>query len=135
MTKKFKFNSMNHTARQASTRTLSDLIRAMDGKWATTITYIDRDGEESVRTIEIHDIRTTSKGRIIVRAMCRTRGEMRTFYPEQIVTYTIHRMRFVLDTPVDETHFVHMAETPAEMVALELDRDYPDLLKQMVLAA
>lgn len=134
MLKKFKFNAMNRTARQASTRTLADLIRAMDGKWAATITYVDSDGGESVRTIEIHDIRTTSKGRIIIRAMCRMRGEMRTFHPAQIVTYTIHRMRFVLDAPAGETRFTHAAETPAELISLELDRDYPDL-KPLVLAA
>ncbi|HET6354674.1 WYL domain-containing protein [Streptomyces sp.] len=128
------FNTMKHTARQTSTRTLADLIRAMDGQRAVTITYIDSDGEESVRTIEIHDIRTTNKGRIIVRAMCRTRGEMRTFHPERIASYTIHRMRFVLDAPTGETRFTHAAETVAELISLEMDRDYPDL-KPLVLAA
>lgn len=128
------FNTMKRTARQTSTRTLADLIRAMDGKRAVTITYIDSDGEESVRTIEIHDIRTTNKGRVIVRAMCRMRGEMRTFHPEQIVSYTIHRMRFVLDAPAGETRFTHAAKTEAELISLEMDRDYPDL-KPLVLAA
>ncbi|MDH2393742.1 WYL domain-containing protein [Streptomyces sp. HNM0663] len=128
------FNTMKRTARQTSTRTLADLIRAMDGKRAVTITYTDSDGEESVRTIEIHDIRTTNKGRIIVRAMCRMRGEMRTFHPEQIVSYTIHRLRFVLDAPLNETRFAHAAETEAELISLEMDRDYPDL-KPLVLAA
>ncbi|OEJ21606.1 hypothetical protein AS594_39450 [Streptomyces agglomeratus] len=128
------FNTMKRTARQTSTRTLTDLIRAMDGKRAVTITYIDSDGEESVRTIEIHDIRTTSKGRIIVRAMCRMRGEMRTLHPEQIVSDTIHRMRFVLDAPTGETRFTHAAQTEAELISLEMDRDYPDL-KPLVLAA
>lgn len=128
------FNTMKRTARQTSARTLADLIRAMDGKRAVTVTYIDSDGEESVRTIEIHDIRTTSKGRIIVRAMCRMRGEMRTFHPERIVSYTIHRMRFVLDAPTGETRFTHAAETEAELISLEMDRDYPDL-KPLVLAA
>ncbi|MET7563770.1 WYL domain-containing protein [Streptomyces sp. NPDC005479] len=134
MIKKFKFNAMNRTARQTSTRTLADLIRAMDGKWAATVTYVDGDGEESVRTIEIHDIRTTGKGRIIIRAMCRMRGEMRTFHPEQIVTYTIHRMRFALDAPTGEVRFTHAAETADELVSLEMDRDYPDLTA-LVLAA
>lgn len=128
------FNTTKRTARQTSTRTLADLIRAMDGKRAVTITYIDSDGEESVRTIEIHDIRTTSKGRIIVRAMCRMRGEMRTFHPEQIVSYTIHRLPFLLDAPTCETRFTHAAKTEAELISLEMDRDYPDL-KPLVLAA
>lgn len=128
------FNTMKRTARQTSARTLADLIRAMDGKRAVTITYIDSDGEESVRTIEIHDIRTTNKGRIIVRAMCRMRGEMRTFHPDQIVSYTIHRMSFVLDAPAGETRFTHAAKTEAELISLEMDRDYPDL-KPLMLAA
>lgn len=127
-------NTMKRTARQTSTRTLADLIRAMDGKRATTITYIGSDGEETVRTIEIHDIRTTSKGRIIIRAMCRMRDEMRTFHPERIVSYTVHRMRFVLDAPRAEFRFTHAAATVTELVALEMDRDYPDL-RPMTLAA
>ncbi|WP_351237300.1 hypothetical protein [Streptomyces sp. NPDC002133] len=62
---------MKRTARQTSTRTLADLIRAVGDKRA--VTYIDSDGEGSVRTIEIQDIRTPNKGPIIVRAMCRMR--------------------------------------------------------------
>ncbi|HBF81802.1 MAG TPA: hypothetical protein DD420_18265 [Streptomyces sp.] len=127
-------NRMKRPARQASTRTLADLIRAMDGKQAITVTYIDTDGEETVRTIEIHDIRTTATGRVIVRAMCRMRGEMRTFHPERIVAYTIHRMRYALDAPLGEPRFTHAAPTVADLVFLELDRDYPEL-KPMVLAA
>ncbi|MEV5204383.1 WYL domain-containing protein [Streptomyces sp. NPDC053720] len=128
------FNTMKHTARQTSARTLEDLIRSMDHKRAVTITYIDSDGEESVRTIEPHDIRTTSKGRVIIRAMCRMRSEMRTFHPERVVSYTIHRTRFALDAPTSEGRFTHTAQTPAELIALELGRDYPDLAP-LVLAA
>ncbi|GAA3372327.1 hypothetical protein GCM10017744_103400 [Streptomyces antimycoticus] len=119
-------NTMKHTARQSPTRTLATLIRAMDDQRAVTITYISSDGEESVRTIEIHDIRTTRAGRIIIRAMCRMRGEMRTFHPAQIVTYTVHRMGFAMDAPADETPSTHMAKTPRRLISLELDRDYPD---------
>ncbi|MEW1700643.1 MULTISPECIES: WYL domain-containing protein [unclassified Streptomyces] len=122
-------NSMKITAGQTTTRTLTDLIRAMDGQRATTITYVDSKGEESVRTIEIHNIRTTSKGGIIVKAMCRTRGEMRTFTLEQIKAYTIHRIRFVLPVPqesvADVTPLAHFVFTAQELVDLELERDYP----------
>ncbi|MEV8536140.1 WYL domain-containing protein [Streptomyces sp. NPDC051211] len=119
-------NSMKITAGQTSTRTLTDLIRAMDGQRAATITYVDSKGEESVRTIEIHNILTTSKGGIIVRAMCRTRGEMRTFSLEQIKAYTVHRIRFVLALPEGETVSVaHFASSVEQMIDLELERDYP----------
>ncbi|OKJ48120.1 hypothetical protein AMK27_38980 [Streptomyces sp. CB02009] len=122
-------NSMKITAGQTTTRTLTDLIRAMDGQRATTITYIDSKGDESVRTIEIHNILTTSKGGIIVRAMCRTRGEMRTFTLEQIKAYTVHRIRFVLAVPeenaADVTPLAHFVFTAQELVDLELERDYP----------
>ncbi|GAA1590638.1 WYL domain-containing protein [Streptomyces globosus] len=122
-------NSMKITAGQTTTRTLTDLIRAMDGQRATTITYVDSKGEESVRTIEIHNILTTSKGGIIVRAMCRTRSEMRTFTLEQIKAYTVHRIRFVLTVPEDKAAdalpLAHLAVTAQELIDLELERDYP----------
>ncbi|MEW1639320.1 WYL domain-containing protein [Streptomyces sp. NPDC093801] len=122
-------NSMKITAGQTTTRTLTDLIRAMDGERATTITYVDSKGEESVRTIEIHNILTTSKGAIIVRAMCRARGEMRTFSLEQIKAYTVHRIRFVLAVPEEKAAEVvpmaHFVFTSEQMIDMELERDYP----------
>ncbi|MFE1613000.1 WYL domain-containing protein [Streptomyces sp. DT197] len=120
--------SMKHTARQSSTRTLADMVRAMDTQRATTITYLDSNGDETVRTIEIHDIRTTAAGRVIIRAMCRKRGEMRTFHPARIVSYTVHRMPFTLEVPTEEPapSPAHTARTEAEVIAFELDRDYPD---------
>ncbi|MFJ2060368.1 WYL domain-containing protein [Streptomyces sp. NPDC087908] len=122
-------NSMKITAGQTTTRTLTDLIRAMDVQRATTITYVDSKGDESVRTIEIHNILTTSTGGIIVRAMCRTRGEMRSFTLEQIKAYTVHRIRFVLAVPeesaADVTPLAHFVFTAQELVDLELERDYP----------
>ncbi|WP_186782455.1 WYL domain-containing protein [Streptomyces sp. CBG9] len=120
--------SMKHTARQSSTRTLADMIRAMDTQRATTITYLDSNGDETVRTIEIHDIRTTAEGRVIISAMCRKRGEMRTFHPARIVSYTVHRMACTLEVPAEESAPApaHTARTEAEVIAFELDRDYPD---------
>ncbi|WP_405533710.1 WYL domain-containing protein (plasmid) [Streptomyces avidinii] len=122
-------NSMKITAGQTVTRTLTALIRAMDGQRATTITYVDSKGEESVRTIEIHNVLTTAKGEIIVKAMCRARGEMRTFSLEGIKAYTVHRIRFVLAVPEEKVgeafpvaHFVSSAE---RLIDLELERDYP----------
>ncbi|MEU9064965.1 WYL domain-containing protein [Streptomyces sp. NPDC048430] len=128
------FNKMKRTARQSLARTLADLLAAMGGSRVVTITYTDRAGDETVRTIEIRDIRTTKKGAIVVSATCRLRGDKRTFRPEQIVAYTVHRMRFEQDIPTDELSVARAARTAAELIALELDRDYPDL-KPMKLAA
>ncbi|MCZ4098089.1 WYL domain-containing protein [Streptomyces sp. H39-C1] len=114
---------MKRTARQASTRTLADLIRAMDGQRAVTITYAKADGEASVRTIEIYDICTTSAGRILICAMDRLRGERRTFHPEQIESYTVHRIRCEMTAPSGEMSS-HAAKTVGRFIALELNRDY-----------
>ncbi|MEU2454833.1 WYL domain-containing protein [Streptomyces sp. NPDC012765] len=122
-------NSMKITAGQTVSRTLTDLIRAMDHGRAVTITYVDSKGEESVRTIEIYDVLTSGKGGLIVKAMCRTRGERRTFSLEGIKAYTVHRIRFVLTVPKEEvapevTPWVHFAATAEQMIELELERDY-----------
>ncbi|MEU3430560.1 WYL domain-containing protein [Streptomyces gardneri] len=129
-------NSMKITAGRTITRTLTALIRAMGGQRATTIAYVDGKGEDSAGTVEIHNVLTTSKGGITVRAMCRARGEMRTFALEQIKAYTVQRIRFVLtvlEEKVQEvfplTYFVFTAE---EMLDLELERDY--LLPKVSLA-
>ncbi|WP_309032526.1 WYL domain-containing protein [Streptomyces alfalfae] len=90
---------MRITARQTQTRTLTDLYRAIDHQHAVTITYRDDKGVETIRTIEAYEIRTTKAGRIQVRAMCRLRGDARSFYTDQITAYTVHRIGFTLDRP------------------------------------
>ncbi|MFD4795913.1 WYL domain-containing protein [Streptomyces anulatus] len=117
---------MKHTSRQTVTQTLTDLYRALDRQQAVTITYLDQDGTESIRTIEPYDIRTTKSGRIEVRAMCRLRGEARGFLVHKIVSYTLHRMAFVLDRPEATTPAgaVIVVRSPAQLIARELGRDY-----------
>jgi hypothetical protein len=56
------------TARRTSTRTLADLIRAMDNKRVAAITYHDADGGETLRSVENHDIRTTGAGGALAAA-------------------------------------------------------------------
>ncbi|WUD72104.1 WYL domain-containing protein [Streptomyces sp. NBC_00510] len=91
---------MRITSRQTSTRTrtrtLADLIRSMDRRQAVTITYAPAGEEETVRTIEVHDIRTTEDGHIVVIAMCRLRGAERQFRIDDIAAYTLHRKAFAL---------------------------------------
>ncbi|MFG2676950.1 WYL domain-containing protein [Streptomyces sp. NPDC048445] len=117
---------MKNTAAQTTTKTLADLYRSIDRAQAVTITYLDEDGTESIRTIEAYDIRTTKSGRIQVRAMCRLRGEARSFYLHRIVSYTLHRMAFVLDRPEATTPAgaVIVVRSAAQVIARELGRDY-----------
>ena len=117
---------MRITKNQPTTRTLADLYRAIDRAHAVTITYRDDKGEETIRTIEPHDIRTTKAGRIQVRAMCRLRGDARSFYVDAIVSYTLHRMGFVLDRPEATTPAGQgiVVRSAAQLIARELGRDY-----------
>jgi predicted DNA-binding transcriptional regulator YafY len=117
---------MKLTAKQTTTKTLADLYRAIDRQHAVTITYTDADGTESIRTIEPHDIRTTKSGRIQVRAMCRLRGDARSFYIDQITAYTLHRISFVLDLPEATTPAGRgiVVRSERQLIARELGRDY-----------
>ncbi|MET9439116.1 WYL domain-containing protein [Streptomyces sp. NPDC006551] len=117
---------MRNTNRQTNTRTLADLYRALDRKHAVTITYLKPgDTEPTVRTIEVFDIRTTKNGRIEVHAMCRLRGEARKFFLDRIVSYTPHRIAFVMerDEPVTVAGHVIPFRSSAQLIAHELGRD------------
>ena len=124
---------MKHTKNQTTTRTLADLYRAIDRQHAVTITYTDENGEESLRTIEPYDIRTTKSGRIEVRAMCRLRAEARGFLLHRIVSYTCHRIAFVLDRPEATTPAgrVVVVRSTAQLIARELGRDYLPTLRRI----
>lgn len=117
---------MRLTNRQATTKTLADLYRALDRRTAVTLTYLDQDGTETIRTIEIIDIRTTKSGRIQVRAMCRLRGDARSFYLHRVAAYTLHRSAYVLDRPEATTPAgrVIVVRSTAQLIARELGRDY-----------
>ncbi|MFM9373302.1 WYL domain-containing protein [Streptomyces sp. Da 82-17] len=117
---------MKRTHQQPTTRTLADLYRAIDRRTVVTITYRDEHGDETVRSIEPYDIRTTRSGRIQVRAMCRLRAEARDFYLDRITAYTLHRTAFVLDRPEATTAAGHVivARSAQQLIARELGRDY-----------
>ncbi|GAA3591283.1 WYL domain-containing protein [Streptomyces osmaniensis] len=95
---------MRNCHRQPVTKTLADLYRAIDRKTCVTITYTDRDGSESIRTIEPADLRTTDDGDIVIVAMCRLRGDERNFRISRVRSYTLHRMTFVLERPAPTTY-------------------------------
>jgi predicted DNA-binding transcriptional regulator YafY len=95
---------MRHTKNETTTQTLTRLIKALDAKHPVTITYVKADGSETIRTIEIADILVTAAGDIVLRAMDRETGEMRSFRTDRIVSYTVHRTAYTVTRPaVDET--------------------------------
>jgi len=117
---------MKLTAKQDVKKTLADLYRSIDRQHAVTITYVDADGTETIRTIEPSDIRTTKAGRIQVRAMCRLRGDARGFFVDQIKAYTLHRIGFVLEQPEATTPSGSgiVVRSEKQLIARELGRDY-----------
>ena len=117
---------MKLTARQTQTKTLADLYRSIDRAQVVTLTYVDADGTETIRTVEPWDIRTTKNGRIQLRAGCRLRGDARSFYVDAIRSYTLHRIGFVLDRPEATTPagYAIVARSEQQLIARELGRDY-----------
>ncbi|WP_435279315.1 WYL domain-containing protein [Streptomyces sp. 1222.5] len=90
---------MRHTNRETTTQTLTRLITALDNQHPVTITYTKADGTETIRTIEIHNVIVSNAGDILVRAMDRETGEMRSFRIDRIQAYTVHRTSYVIERP------------------------------------
>ncbi|KPC94492.1 hypothetical protein ADL27_14165, partial [Streptomyces sp. NRRL F-6602] len=107
---------MRITKNQPTTRTLADLYRAIDRQHAVTLTYLDDKGDETLRTVEGHELRTTSDGDVILVAMCRLRGDERQFRLSRIAAYTVHRIGYVLERPAPTT-YERPAPQPADDAA------------------
>jgi len=130
---------MRLTAKQTTTRTLTDLLRALDNRHAVTITYVDSKGDTTIRTIEIAEVHAKTDDYQIV-AMCRLRNEQmktdptirtaqRDFDLSRIVSYTVHRIAYVLTRP-EPTTYERPAPAPADdadaLYIYELERDPDD---------
>jgi predicted DNA-binding transcriptional regulator YafY len=90
---------MRHTKNETTTQTLTRLIKALDAKHPVTITYTKSDDTTTIRTIEIADIIVTAAGDIVLRAMDRETGEMRSFRTDRISSYTVHRTAYTVARP------------------------------------
>jgi predicted DNA-binding transcriptional regulator YafY len=112
---------MKHTARQLSETTIADMYRALDARRPVTLTYTKKDGSQTVRTVEIYDIRTTKTGAVMLRAMDRQSGEARTFLVAGIQAYTLHRGRYLIARDEDPTTPVFRTETA--LTDYEIGRD------------
>jgi len=131
--------TMKLTAKQTTTKTLTDLLRALDHRTAVTITYVDSKGETTIRTIEIAEVHAKTGDYEIV-AMCRLRHEQmktdptirtaqRAFDLSKVVSYTVHRIAYVLTRP-EPTTYERPAPAPADdadaLYIYELERDPDD---------
>lgn len=129
-------DTMRHTDRQTNTKTLADLYRAMDRQHVVTVSFLKEEKDdtgkktgrlvETVRSLEIFDIRTTRDGRIVIKAMDRETREARTVRLDRVTSYTCHRIGFVLDRPEVTTPAgaVIVVRSAAQVIARELGRDY-----------
>lgn len=127
---------MKHTNRQTATKTLTDLYRALGRQQVVTVSFLKEEKDdtgrktgrlvETVRSLEIFDIRTTRDGYIVIKAMDRETSEARTVRVDRIVSYTCHRIAFVLDRPEATTPggAVIVVRSAAQLIARELGRDY-----------
>jgi hypothetical protein len=130
---------MRLTAKQTTTRTLTDLLRAQAAGHAVTITYVDSKGDVTIRTIEIAEVHAKTGDYEIV-AMCRLRNEQmktdptirtaqRSFDLSKVVSYTVHRMAYVLTRPEPTTYERPVPAPTDDVDALyiyELERDPDD---------
>ena len=126
---------MKLTAKQTQTKTIADLYRAIDRQQADTLTFTDRNGVTTIRTVEPFAFSTTKAGGIRVHAMCRLAysenpaDAERSFDVDGISEYTLHRVAFVLTRP-EPTTYQRPAPAPADdadaLYIYELERDPDD---------
>lgn len=100
---------MRHTKNETVTQALTRLITALDRQHPVTITYLKEEKDEvgkktgrlveTVRTLEIQDFVISQAGDILIKALDRETGEMRTWRLDRIQAYTIHRTAYVIARP------------------------------------
>lgn len=103
---------MRHAANETSTTTLTRLIKAADRQHPVTITYLKEEKNENgkrtgrlvetVRTVEIYDFYVSAAGDILAKAMDRQTGERRDFRLDRLVSYSIHRTRYLVARPATD---------------------------------
>lgn len=100
---------MRHTKNETSTQTLTRLITALDKQQPVTVTYLKEEKDETgkrtgrlvetVRTLEIQDFVISQAGDILIKALDRTTGELRTWRLDRVRAYTIHRTAYTVEAP------------------------------------
>ncbi|MGW1463828.1 WYL domain-containing protein [Streptomyces sp. NPDC002308] len=124
---------MRTTTTETQAQTLTRLLAAADRQHPVTITYLKEEKDdagrktgrlvETIRTIEIYDVRTTKAGNVTLRAMDRETGESRTFRLDRIQAYTVHRTAFTVARPTTDRSPAPVASAAATVIGRELARD------------
>lgn len=89
-------STMWATRRESEQTTVSRFIAAARAGRPVTVDYVNETGEHSLRTVEPHEV---DEERMLVKVMCRLRGEYRTFRLDRVTHYTVHRGTFQLEPP------------------------------------
>lgn len=118
---------MKITANETQAQTLTRLLAAADRHHPVTITYTKADGTQTVRTVEVYDVRTTKAGDITLKAMDRDSQESRTFRLDRITAYTTHRTTYLVPRPApadgEPRATLPVASAPATVIGREIARD------------
>ena len=103
---------------QDETKTLDRLTKAMERQHPVTLSYVRADSERVLRTIEIYEVPEglTKGGNRIIRALDRETGLTRSWRVDRIVSYTIHRSRFLIERCPEHHHGIERcADMHAEL--------------------
>jgi hypothetical protein len=92
---------VHRTATETADTTLTRLIKAMDRQHPVTITYLKEAKDDAghrtggfvqtIRTVEVFDVRVSQAGDILIVGMDRETAEQRSFRLDRITEYTTHR--------------------------------------------
>lgn len=76
------------------------LVKAIAKGQPVTLTYIKKDGSETLRTVELYEFFTTMEGHLVIRGMDRQSKQPRTWRTDRIKAFTFHRQgRRMLPVP------------------------------------
>ncbi|MET8826083.1 WYL domain-containing protein [Streptomyces sp. NPDC004610] len=103
---------MRHTKNETTIQTLTRLITAADRQHPVSITAMKEEKDETgkktgrlvktTRTIEVYDFYVSHAGHILIKAMDRESGERREFRLDRLLSYSIHRTRYLVPRPAAE---------------------------------
>lgn len=93
------------------------LEKAMKRNHPVTVTYTKADGERTVRTIEIFEIKESKAGDFYVRAMDRKTGEARSFRIDRMHAITIHRTSFTMKRPTNFKEVIMAMDSGAQVIS------------------
>lgn len=90
------------------------IVSAAKRQHPVTISYADKDGNLSVRTIEVYSANRSKAGNRYFKAMDRETGESRSWRLDRINAYTVHRTAYLVERPEPAAAPVKLIPVTAE---------------------